>query len=576
MRLPFHFGLRFIRGVPAPDCQRVVGAIGRRLEEANRNAERDFLHVGERLADLNQAVRNIAQEAGSIAGIVSDDQMAGASRTLETLLADAGTARSSTVSAGLHEVLSATESVQGSLRQIRTMARTFGVLGVLTQIESARLVQAGDGFSDLAAEVERLGAGIGRQTEEILSVAEETRDRVKRILGQVRAAEDTVATRLAAIVSVVTSGILRMREERDRASGASQRLAQEYRETSRRMGDLVASLQCQDSTRQKTEHVRQALARAIEDDGEGKATRRLGAVAEILRAQLHATAESYRAATTQIRESLDAIARQASIMAGQAQSLLGVEVEQKDSFFTAMETNLGEILRVLDECNAAERDRGGRLASLQQVIARMSGLTEAIQTVTIQMQRIALNAAIRAIHTGEPGAPLAAVAGAIQKLAADSAEIAGEVARTLDGLPEAVEKLTARPSSGGDPDRPVQIGDVVETLHSLQEMTFARVQYVGSMSEQVSADMKEACLQFGDQREFLEILDACTRQLGEIAEQWPARGDLGGDAVLESLRSKYTMEAERRVHDGITGSEGTLALATQATAAEFGDNVELF
>lgn len=540
----------------------------RNLAEVIRTSERDFLKVGAGLGAVLETVEEIARQAHAITGSASGERMAGAADALREVLVYAREMRSAEVSAELDTILSGTDSIRRRLEGLQGIVRRFRVLGVLMQIESARLQAAGEGFGSLAGEVKSLGGEIGEQSENILAVSGRMRTRVTRTLQQVFAAEESRMARLPALIGGIDSGLQSLREQREKSSNASEELAARYRNASRRVSDLVASLQYQDITRQQLEHVREALAQAADIDS----------VVELERAQLRSTAAGFQSSVRQIRESLSSIAQDASTMAQEAQDLLGMTRKGEESFFAEMEAGISEVLLLLADCSAADESRSAGLAELDEAVAQMNGLAHTIQAVTIRMQRIALNAAIRAIQIGTRGDALATVAGAIQHLAGDTGEIADDVSRGLAGVVGAVREMAARSRAASERFTGAEaLKQSVQALHSAQQANFSRVEQVTGMADRLARDLEQACLGFGEQRAFAAVLENCVRTLDHVAGERRTGSNGPGREDLEALRSRYTMQAEREVHNALTGSEaGDAAPAAAAEDSEFGVNVEMF
>ncbi len=548
-----------------------VRRIERDLARLVRSTEKDFLMVGGQLASILESVQEISRQTGSVTELVSKEQTAETLAALEEVLRFAGEARSDTAAARLHDVRTQADSVRAPLERIRTAVRNFRVLGMLTQIESARLESIGTGFSSLATDVKAVAAEIEQQTESILEASGELRNRAGKTLEAVLGAEAGQAERLQGVRTRVTAGIESLRTQHELASNMLDRLAAHYGNISGRLGEVVAALQFQDITRQQIEHVQAALKQGVRDlEGQG-GLRRLGGLVDLQRAQLVGTASMFRSSVEQIRGNLQSIAREASGMAQEAENLLGLTDREGKSIFLELESSLSEVLRVLADCTAAERIRAGGMKHLEETIGQMNGIAEVIQGITIRIGRIAVNATIRATHIGSAGAALSAVAEAIEKLAADSSVFAEEVSCSVERMTSGVEDNSGH--DGGA--RELQVEQVrhlehgVAALHSAQEMTFGRTRMVSGLAARLAADIEQVCRRFGDQHLFLEALEDSIAGLEEMVTRagWNAAE---GGASLEDLRVQYTMHAERKVHDA------AVVAAPAAADGELGDNVELF
>jgi len=567
----------FARTARADSFRRTLQTVSRDLQDLNRHTERDFLQVGAKLGVLLETVREVSGQAASAAELISGERTAGASSALQEVLSYAAGQSAGRDIAGLRAVLSDADAVRIPLERVQSMVRSFRVMGTLTQIESARLTAARIGFADLAGDVATLANEIESQAGHILETAGQMRTQVAGTLARVMSAENQQMARLPEITARVQSGMRALEDARRQASEASARLAGRYQDTSAQVGELVASLQFQDITRQQLEHVCEALAAAGRDlEANPRSMGGLRAVVELQQAQLTATAAAFSSSVGQIRETLHAIATDVSAMAQASEELLGSAREGTSSSFAALERDLTELLETLSRWSETERDRIAGLHSLRETVAQMNGLAEGIQGITIRMQRIALNSSIRAIQIGEPGAALASVADAIQRLSADSSGIAEEVAGILGGLLAKVRGVGEHAAvDRGQAGGAAHLRHSLETLRAAEETTCARIASVSNLAARLSAELTESLRRFGDQARFGEVVEACRKKLAEVASRTGAARQAGvGEQHVSQLRSRYTMQTERSVHDNLVGSAAAEPAA--AGGGEFGANVDLF
>jgi hypothetical protein len=188
----------------------------------------------------------------------------------------------------------------------------------------------------------------------------------------------------------------------------------------------------------------------------------------------------------------------------------------------------------------------------------------------MRIERIALNATIRAIQSGEAGSALAAVASGVQEVAAEACGVAETLAALLAGMLESLRTLGAV-AGAGDGLREARLRDGLRELAAARESTFGHADEIGSLAARLASDLEDARRRFGAQDDFPALLEDCVGRLAGLASN---SGAAEGEAALENLRSHYTMEAERAVHDAVAG--GTEELACTAAGSELGDNVELF
>ena len=180
----------------------------------------------------------------------------------------------------------------------------------------------------------------------------------------------------------------------------------------------------------------------------------------------------------------------------------------------------------------------------------MSGRVEEIRGIEIRIQRIALNAAIRAAHTGAAGDALVTIAGAMQSMAAESSGHTEEVWETLEAMRLAVRCQwgEAGPDGAAGVARvAAEMGLSMGDLHSDSEISFARVAQIAELSERLAAGLAEARASFTAGAVFAPVAAHALAGLERVAAQFgaPAGSEHSG---LDALSARYTMQAEREVH----------------------------
>ncbi len=214
----------------------------------------------------------------------------------------------------------------------------------------------------------------------------------------------------------------------------------------------------------------------------------------------------------------------------------------------------------------------------------MGGTIEAIEDVGAEIELIAINASIKAAHTGTAGAALGVLALAIQRLSADARRQTDAVARILKTIFEASRTLQETASRHNDQSASRQ---VVEELDSALGGTRACSQrslalFQGLRDASASLGERAAAIARGIDfdTDIGPRLAAIRRALLEQASVASAHAPAGGgrSARLRGLYDQYTMEAERAVHEAALGLAPTAATPAGATdtGGAFGDNVELF
>jgi len=572
-----------------------VERVARDLESLNRSTERDFLAVGEKLMEFRSTARRIASDMAALTELISGEQARNASRALNRTLdhsreMDARIGRSGQA---LVRVGGLSSHVRLNFAGLRNTVAVFRTLCTLTRIETSRLGDIGAGFGDLAAEVKPLSESIRSSGESILESSERLEGGVQLAILNGSGLRAKQLRELPAMIGGAIDGLQSFDERRQRAVETSARQAVQYGELCGAVDDLVESVQFHDITRQQIEHVAQALRHLHGQCGSGPGNPNLAppgarAVLTLQCSQLAGAAGVFAASVERIERDLESIAGRALEMAEASSALMGISAGDQDSFFLRMEGHLTGILRMLGICSAAQTEMERTAANLEETVAKMRESVAGIREVEIRIERIAINAMIRATHIGAAGNALNVIAEVMQGLAVDSNTATEDAAATLAAMSGAAGGVSGPAAEGERLEAGQVIGEMRHTileLHSSSESSFSRVNQIASLGARLAEDIGAVRGGFSAGRLFSEVVGRARGELERIGAQAGLAPENGVAAAAErqmdGLAGRYTMQNERDVHQSAAGGSASApapAAATAATPADgwLGDNVELF
>jgi len=590
---------------------RIVTAIGRRrqggtlesdlgivvdqdiadLEDLNRSTERDFLAVGEKLMEFRSTARQIASDMSALTELISGAHGRNASTALTKMLEhsrgmDAGIEQSGRTLARVHDHACRVRLAFGGLRNTVAVFRT---LCTLTRIETARLGSSGADFGDLAAEVGHLSESIQASGEGVLEASSRL-DQCAQ--SAIRSASDLRVRQLkelGGLIAGVVDSLEAFEDRRRQAAETSAREAAHYEALCNAVDGVVRSVQFHDITRQQVEHVVEALGQlrsACESSGQGSVPAGARAILALQSSQLGSAAELFAASMEGMEHDLENIGLRVQEMANASQALMGISMDDQNSFFLQMESQFTAILKTLATCAAAKREVESTAASLEQTISSMRDSVGEIRSIEIRIQRIATNATIRATHIGTAGNALNVIAEVMQRLALDSNASTEDVAETLAAMSDAAKSVSG--GAGGDSVPNEVIGEMqraVLGLHTSSECSFSRVNQISALGARLAEDIGVVRNGFSAGMLFAQVADRARRELARLGAKAGSESLKGVEDApsqqLESLTKRYTMQMERDVHEALTGVAAIApgpADAPGVTLAEddLGDNVELF
>ena len=572
------------------------------LDHLNHNTEQDFLRIGEKLGDFVEAVNLISRDLRSLADLISGEDGLRASRALSSALGHsrAMAAHVEEGNALLSSMRQDARRLKQNLSGVEGTVSTFGILGVLTQIETARLGNSGVDFGHLADDVKQLAADIRTKVETVLPAAALLLPAIESAMQEIAALEEGQTKDLPAVISQVLANLASFREIEVKVSNASARLGNQYNTISDAFKKLIVSVQSHDMTRQQVEHVIAVLRGLLSGSGEagGMAHSQpdTAAVVALQSMQLADAGAKFAGSATSVVGSMDDIARHILLMADEGRVLSGLSADEKTSFLLQMEGTCTAILASLSICATSQATIGAAGGNLALIVGQTRGPVDEIQSIGIRMHRMAMNARIRAAHLGAAGEVLGVLAASMQDLASECSDRTTSLSEVLGSMNEVATRIAWQDGPGSDgptgsPDNFLQgMQSAVAALHASSERSFAQIAQIVARGARLSEDVSATRRSFRVDALFAETIGRSRRMLKEIEES--NQSGLPHDRAetlergLAKITRHYTMQAERDVHAGVTkpgvGEAAAVPVAVPAEQSparepnEMGDNVEFF
>ena len=584
-------------------CRVSLDSAGHGLSGAVKAREQDFLDLGEALYGLQGSCEDIAQNAQELVSCTSaqdmHDRLHALSAELEGLTNEAARAAGHQSLDEIDAVVVIVDELSTILSAFSKIVKHLSMLGIATRIESARLGTDGRGFTTLADDVEKLAnqivshcAGIAGRIETLRGHVGSARQRNMAILGTQEQCHEVIVRELGANIKALA-------EMAACSVDISQDLSRSAADIAADIGQAVRSMQFHDIVRQQIEHAEQALgetsamlAAEVDTAADSPALEELAAfTADVLTlqsSQIQSADNHFLRAADTLRGSLESIAGRIRAMGDSIAGLAGGE--GSDTPLSRLEAGVATVKAELGDFAAEGEALGHNMDAVAETVSGMSGAIEAIEEVGAEIELIAINASIKAAHTGTAGAALGVLALAIQRLSADARRQTDAVARILGNIANASKGLQENASRYNDQSEAWRVVGELDAVLAETTQSAARCQELFTLLRNSSrnwggrADDLSRRIVFD--RDIGRALSEVRRVLdGQIAaaKTIAPGGGKGRSARLRQLFDRYTMEAERDVHEAAFGTtRGAKALSGRAAApvsradAEFGDNVELF
>ncbi len=568
-----------------------------------RDREQDFLALGETLQQVSAQAATLSGHArdlaDSMAGEETKEARTGLARHLQELAALCDSSINEHNLQELDNVLRTLEKLDSLIHNFKRIVRSLEMLGISTRIESARLGYGGRGFETLSDDVEGLAHAIVSDSASILDKSRTLVHLASSARNRTIEMRTTQAESSAFVVSTIQGDL----DDLDRLVGRSRETSASLVELShsigRHLGEVVASMQFHDIVRQQVEHVEETLTETLlvgrehrdSSGGQPQATVDavgwFGDITELQASQLGNARERFFNAVEALKKNLLRVAADVGAFSQRVSESVGFE--EGGGTLGRIERSIANLLVRMRGFEKQAESIGEVMASVAATVIEISSFLNRIEEVGEEIELIALNASIKAAHTGEKGAALGVLASAIQRLSSEACQLTDSIAAVLGTISQSAEVLNANAKTMLDSrqmdDVIARLEELTARLRTFDDSARTRFQALKADGETLSNSIGQCEGRIDFHLATAAGLDEARDIARDIARK--ARALIPNSSAsrrperLRRLLERYTMEVERLVHSatsrpdkGSTRAKPTLAAAD--TGNDLGDNVELF
>ncbi len=544
-----------------------------------------FLSTGTRLRDLYRTVSELA-EGVEFAGTLfsSSDmnemliEMAEAVRNIDAMRRQRGG-----LAATLGQLIQGTDSIIGSLTALHRIMNQAQVLAINAKIEASQLVRTGTDFTVFTRDIARLA-----------KTGQETIGQVRQELSGLRAAavqaqalqyefETKQLPELDAVSERLAVSIEALHASRTRAEQGAREIPERLRALFGRITRVVSVMQVYDTTRQRLEHVEQALALAADMiDAEGASGMDVqqqrvfvNGIADLQSLQLAHGSDHYHEAVSDVGRSVADMSQGVTAVAARCREAFG---GGEAGSLLDIDSNLEKASTVFGKFIATRQQAAGALDRVVDGAARASELMRSLNSISGDMRLMGLNAAIKCGNMGSVGRALSVIAQELQAYATLTREYVQEVAGSLGRISGSAHEIVG---SGGDQGGHIDADALKRQLDSV----VARLKMTGRGLSQVMDSIAEHGVSVVAQTEALDEgfsgKAECRQAMAEGVRELKAlaadsdpglKGAALEDArreVLAFTESHYTMASERSTHGAVIDGRHAVGLLTGADVSDF-------
>lgn len=600
------------------------------LENIVSSTEKEFLAIGEKIQEFHQRANEISLTASEIAGKISGQEMKNVlegfnriSSIVENLSGGMQMEKET-----IRAILDHFDALRQPLADFAYVIRNLNVLCNFIKIEIARLGLSDTSFFKLSADV---GGLSGQIEKSIKSLAEQAEAAVISLNQNIALIENCNVRQKGQgkmILEKINANLSAISEKNILSSQTIAEISRTWERISLHVGEVVQSLQFHDITRQRVEHSREALvdlpqklATWKNETGrlsfrrifpkQGAKTQETpsgsynpaGLVADtfdLQAAQLQSADQDLTRAMERILQSLRLVAKDATDISANILSVTGQDGGRKDTFLMQMEQDINVLADSSDDVALIRRDLTAAMSALSQTAMGMSCFVKDMDTIGIEMQRLAVNAQVHAAHLGDQGATLGVLAESIHQVSLNTSSMVQKIMLALQAVVENAEKLSGMAGAKSNDQLARVHEDFVTMLDPLKKIESD----IGTLLPQIKQSGVQLADDIGRLVASVHIHETISSGLGQVADYLRTevgkmtiagvkRTEQAKSGLLEDLSAKYTMHSERSTHvastrgdveksnSGIgTAGGGKIAPAMEPIGADggdgLGDNVELF
>lgn len=594
------------------------------LNVLTRQTEDQFLSIGSRLNDFYNRSGDTSRLSSSLLSCMVGDEITGTTRSLEGILERMNAYLGQTDAAfngclrSLKDVEAAIHAIREPLGSFKKIVKKLKILSISTKIESAQLNGENSGFITLADDVEKLSLLIHEKCRNIYDNAVSLSSIISQTSSSMHFMDEKQRAQVGNIFQGIQSSLSTLTAKHERSSKAAGEISEGLAAISNNIGQVVMSMQFHDITRQQLEHVAialESLAERLESEcvsGENPAPQEDGTItnmivetgdlSELQSVQVNDARKKFVNAVENIRESLSGIAMSVVEMSEQAKEITGTADLITSSFFTNVESGISQVISSLQDNAKASHELSGAIDSLLATVNTMSKFVDDIEEIGGEIELIAVNARIKAAHTGDEGAPLGVIAEAIQRLSIEASVQKTAISDLLRGIisktgqvhggisAEVNERLHEVDRMGEN------LKGLLASLRNVHEKIIELLRTIDQTGQELAFDIQDSISGITVHGQFEEAIAAimCTlnNMIRESRRRVPVDGVHTRKGALTKLKQYYTMQSEHDIHESYEGPkiidmkkargersehDGSAdGVPGTDFANDYGENVELF
>lgn len=528
------------------------------LAFSRRSIEKSFLDMGQRLLDSARQLREITAAHEGMPGELQGEEFTKAVGLLTRLQAEVGEIANRQDADGerVETLMAMARQLEDPIDSLSKAVRNLGLIAINARIIAAGMAEMTGDFDSFALEM----VDLGRNAASIVVEFSKAHRRLVEALALAGSANAAFRKKHDGTLSAIS---MRLGEQLAVIEGhrahALADVAQSGRmagSISRRIGEAVSAMQIGDITRQRLEHVEDALA-DLDLQACSPATRAL--VLRVDAMQLDETRDDYA------RE-LAAITRALLSLSSDADRVLDESCAQSDALLSnggtalaGLVADLGSVTTVLGDYETMRTRISALRSEVAGCVGDMQARMDDIAALEQSMRLLSINTSVRCSRFGEEGRALRVVAQEMRELAAYTVEAATTITTGLERSKTELGSDTDGAAGVTMQDLSGDAARAIELLGGVVERMRSRAATIAEVGPRTSKLLREAALTSETYGRFAQDWETLVVRMEEARAAIDGNEGTVDVRLLDRMRQRYTMVAERRLHDELCGDLGEIA-----------------
>lgn len=564
---PANLALSLVPDERGPDtADTELARITHRLAEPRQDIERAFLDMGQELLGSVALLGELSAAHEGMPGELESEEFNAAATTLASIrdevlrMDEAHTGEDGR----LERLAVMARTVSAPLHDLRKAVRTIRLVAVNARIAAAAIAGAQGELGAFTTDM----MDLGQRVADTVTIFAEAYERFASALAKARSANAAFSSRHAGTMAKIS---LRLAEHLGHVDAHRERARTKARVQSAltthirsRIGQAVSALQIGDITRQRVEHVEEALA-MLADYREGvpagdnpERDNTIAALCKLAVAQLDDASSEFEHKIVDLSQALDQLALD-------AENMVEAGTREATAALSDGDTALGAITGDLDRIRTLFSNFARTRESIEEIagevarsVAEMVDHLGAIERIEHSIRLLSLNTALQCGRIGDEGRALRVIAHDLRDIATGTVTASSAILAALDGAAELARALVQGNTS--DLGRrtvglEAEAGTAIELLGAVSARLRDHAGTVAAVGPRVARRLQAAAGSAGERRDFSvswrsvrpDILALSTSGADDLALSMVDK------ELLARLRARYTMDAERQIYDALLG-----------------------